>query len=784
MTYKATYFTSVDAYSARPGLIECGTADEFADYLRSVVVPVKDDAPLLKLALFNGHRCDENVVEFYGAQGDADSQRVTVQEAHQHFQMLGIEAVFHATHGEGIKPHHCWRVFARFSESVGPERFHELVSLLNGVLRLLDPDATFAAESWTPHQPFFIGSGHEVLVSHGKPIDHVEGIEPADNSGGRKVKRYGAPPVAAMAFAGMVSPTDAATRERLLGAVRNATEGGRHAKLFGVTKMLYRLVSGGRLDPEGLEDEIMAAATECGIGGSINNQITRGIAVGMADPLTVEREADEKLGGVPTPPPACTPLSNEQHQALDAAVAKRREEQAALTVSAGRIFTQEGVAQIAALRYADMIRVVPAEKDRWYVWQPERGAWRRDDMNIVKGMCYTVMNEMANAADAAQDQATAKELSRKGALDGMRASLAANPALTLPPRSFDQDGWLLGVPGGVVDLRDGNMRHGRPEDMISKQAAVAPSDAADCPVWFAHLDRVTGGDKELIAYLKRWYGYMLTGVIREHELLFFYGEGRNGKGITVNTVQYVMGDYAYTAPAKVFQSDSDNQHPADVAKIPGYRLVTAQEIPEGAKWHEARIKMLTGGDRIPGRNLYGDPDNFEPTAKFNLVANSKPELRKLDVAIQARFNLVPFNVTIPESERVLDLSEQLKIEAPGILRWQIDGCLEWQKDGLGTCVAVKAATEAYFAENDPVGRWLGENVVGQPGGRVSSKDLHDDYQRWAMRGGERHIEQRQLTSALKGKGLHHIEPGSFRGFEGIAFRNHPLGNVRPVMPAG
>lgn len=344
MSYIATYFDSVDAASARPDLVECSTADEFADYLRSIHAPVKASAPLLKMASFNGHRCDANVVEFYGAQPDADSQKISVEVAHEFFQTLGIEAVFHATHGEGIKPHHCWRVFARFSKPLDAEGFHEQMSKLNGVLKLLDPDATFAAESWTPpSQAFYIGSGHEVLVSHGKPIDLVEGIGLADNSGGRKAKRYDAPPVAAVKFAGVVSPADAAKREQLLGALRNATEGGRHAKLFGVTAQLYRLVSGGRLDPEGLEDAIIAAATECGIGDSINNQISRGWANGMANPLTPEREAEERKAywdartearwdEIPAPD---LPLSPEEHEANEEAARLRREEQRKLNALIG-----------------------------------------------------------------------------------------------------------------------------------------------------------------------------------------------------------------------------------------------------------------------------------------------------------------------------------------------------------------------------------------------------------------------------------------------------------------
>ncbi len=39
-----------------------------------------------------------------------------------------------------------------------------------------------------------------------------------------------------------------------------------------------------------------------------------------------------------------------------------------------------------------------------------------------------------------------------------------------------------------------------------------------------------------IAFLRRWFGYCLTGDTREHALLFVYGPGGNGKGVTLNTV--------------------------------------------------------------------------------------------------------------------------------------------------------------------------------------------------------------------------------------------------------
>jgi phage/plasmid-associated DNA primase len=57
-------------------------------------------------------------------------------------------------------------------------------------------------------------------------------------------------------------------------------------------------------------------------------------------------------------------------------------------------------------------------------------------------------------------------------------------------------------------------------------------------------------------------------------------------------------------------------------------------------------------------------------------------------------------VTIPREEVVKTLSDDLKVEWPGILRWMIDGCLEWQRVGLKPPKIVTEATQEYLESQD------------------------------------------------------------------------------------
>jgi putative DNA primase/helicase len=314
------------------------------------------------------------------------------------------------------------------------------------------------------------------------------------------------------------------------------------------------------------------------------------------------------------------------------------------------------------------------------------------------------------------------------------------------------------------------MRPHRLEDFCTKMTAVAPAPArTGCPKWKKFLKRAQQGDKEPIAFLQRVSGYGLTGFTHEHQLFFLYGTGRNGKGVCGRTIAGIMAKYAVTAPMETFTATNHTQHPTELAMLQGARLVTAQETEEGRRWAEARIKSMTGGDRITARFMRQDFFSFDPQFKLLIVGNHKPSLRGVDEAMRARMNFIPFSVTIPEKDRDKQLTEKLKQEWPAILRWMIDGCLKWQKKGLCPPAAVRAATEEYLAEEDAVSTWFGECCERDGSGRENTADLYRSWKGWAEGAGEFIGSMKRLNQALQARGFEpKREPGTGRsGFKGI-----------------
>jgi putative DNA primase/helicase len=353
--------------------------------------------------------------------------------------------------------------------------------------------------------------------------------------------------------------------------------------------------------------------------------------------------------------------------------------------------------------------------------------------------------------------------------DGVEKLAQAHRSFAVTVEQWDRDPWLLGTPAGTVDLRTGILQPAARDDYITRQTAVAPADTADCPKFLAFLQQSTGNDEGMIAYLRRWFGYGLTGVIFEHVLQFLYGPGGNGKGVLLNTAFRVMGDYAVNAAIDTFLVTRGDKHSTDLAMLAGARFVMTTELDEGREWAEARIKALTGGDPITARFMRRDNFTFAPRFKLTISGNHKPDLRNVDDAMRRRFYIIPFLLRPEHVDG--HLTDNLKQEWPQILRWMIEGCLEWQRVGLNAPKAVVDATDQYFMDQNIVRHWIDACCEEDPKLIDTSANLFASWSEFADASGERPRTTKWLTQTLIRQGFTSVKevPGhrGKRGFEGI-----------------
>lgn len=380
----------------------------------------------------------------------------------------------------------------------------------------------------------------------------------------------------------------------------------------------------------------------------------------------------------------------------------------------------------AALRFAELftgkLRYCHDSK-AWFEWTGTHWARNRT------GLAFQWARDLARRLAEDESKKTRSILSKTSFAAGVEKFAKSDPAFAVTIDTWDQAPWLIGSPAGTVDLRTGLLRPADPAEGITKLVAVSPASTPECPRFMTFLGEATGGDIQLIRFLQQYCGYSLTGITREHALVFIHGGGGEGKTTFVNTVSGVMADYATVAAMDTFVVSLGDKHTTDLAMLRGARLVTASETERGRAWAEARIKALTGGESIAARFMRQNNFIFTPSFKLLILGNHKPVLRNVDEAAKRRFNIVPFNrkPACPDQQ----LEAKLRDEWPGILRWMIDGCLDWQASGLVRPESVVAATQSYFTDQDLFRQWIEEECEIEKANHHKFEMAKDLYASWS-----------------------------------------------------
>jgi P4 family phage/plasmid primase-like protien len=390
---------------------------------------------------------------------------------------------------------------------------------------------------------------------------------------------------------------------------------------------------------------------------------------------------------------------------------------------------------------------------KWLVWTGSR--WALDDSGMVHRLVKeTVKSIYIEAAEAPDEdrKRLARHAAKSESANAIKAMLElARSEVPVSPEDLDAHPHLLNVQNGTVDLRAGELREPRREDLLTKIAAADYRPDTPAPTFEAFMERVQPS-ASVRTFIQRAAGYSATGDTSEQCIVINHGAGANGKSTYHEAVTAALGDYATRAPTDMLMARRFNGVPNDVARLKGARFVAAAETEEGRRLDETRIKDLTGQDTVSARYMRGEWFDFTPTHKLHLSTNHKPEIRGTDHAIWRRIRLVPWNVTVPPEEQDKKLPEKLRAELGGVLAWIVAGALEWHREGLRAPEEVRKATGEYRATMDLLAAFLREETAAKEGESTTATALYDAYKEWCVETGERPETQRRFGERLKERG--------------------------------
>lgn len=377
----------------------------------------------------------------------------------------------------------------------------------------------------------------------------------------------------------------------------------------------------------------------------------------------------------------------------------------------------------------------------WMMWNGVK--WQFDMFNNVRNYAEILIEEMQQECYLLNDLEKQKEalhnverlFSSKGK-DNMIKEAQHLSGMPVSNDAFDRDDYLLNTQNCVVNLRTGQTTEHNKMLLLSKVAGANYVAGDNKPKRFLKfLDEVFDGNKDIIHFMHKWFGYCCTGDCKEQVMVTCVGDGSNGKSLLLQIIGEVLGDYAAISKAELLiEKKYQNNSLTELARLKGIRYCQVNELEMGDVLKEGQVKDITSGNnKVVARFLYGNEFEFLPKFKVNLATNYDPKIRGTDNGVWRRYIKVPFNRIFKGSEVDKDLINKLRDEKDQILGWLVEGCLLWQKEGLELPEILLQEKEQYREANDVIQQWISECCAVRKNYIEKVSDLYDSFKSYCQR---------------------------------------------------
>ena len=365
----------------------------------------------------------------------------------------------------------------------------------------------------------------------------------------------------------------------------------------------------------------------------------------------------------------------------------------------------------------------------FYVWNGR--TWEPSETRV-----RSAIHSMGAALMMAGRLREARAFGATSRIDAMLTELRAVPTVAVDASQFDSRPDLLAFRNGTVELRTGQLRPHRMEDMLTQMIDMDYDPHAEAPRWLQFMGEVFPDHPEMVDYMQRLIGYGITGETVEQCFAVLLGKGANGKTVLTDTLTCVFRDIVRTTPFSTFEARQGGGIPNDLAALRGSRLVMASEGEAGKPMAEEVLKRVTGTEMISARFLRQEFFEYRPSFLLLLATNHRPRFRGQDDGLWRRVKLLQFNRYFAPHERDPYLADRLRQEAPGIIAWAVRGAVEWYRGGLQDPSVVRDATREYRETSDPLSGFFASSpdedgiLVRDPEGRVLGNEAYNRYLEW------------------------------------------------------
>lgn len=310
----------------------------------------------------------------------------------------------------------------------------------------------------------------------------------------------------------------------------------------------------------------------------------------------------------------------------------------------------------------------------------------------------------------------------------------------------DDEVWLNLANGTLVLRKDGSvtLREHRKEDLFTYTLNYAYDAQATCELWMSFINRVLPemASREV---LREFISYCFCKGHFLEVMLMLYGGGLNGKSVTLEIIENLLGSMNVSYLSLSDLSNDDVKR----AAIEGKKLNISHE--SGKDVNPNVLKQVTSGERVTVRHLYRDPYETRDYGKLIAAFNELPRAENT-FGFFRRLIILPYEVTIPKEEIDRNLASKLKRELPGILNWVLEalpGLLSRKEFTYSENCA--RAMEHYRLQSDNVRLFLNE-ACEDTEFTTKALDIYNAYRNYCFGSQLKPVSRKHFYDRLEGLG--------------------------------
>jgi len=317
-------------------------------------------------------------------------------------------------------------------------------------------------------------------------------------------------------------------------------------------------------------------------------------------------------------------------------------------------------------------------------------------------------------------------------------------------KKLDASPELVGFKNGIYDLAIHKLREGKPTDYVSMKMNIPyktdlHEEHPKVLEVLSFFEKIFP-DRSLREYFLDISSEVFYGGNMRKIVQIWTGDGDNGKSITQNFFEKMLGSYSIKLPTSLItgkRTQSSAACPELVRAGNGVRLAMLQEPDKKDMLNLGILKELSGNDTFFARGLYSQGSEITPMFKLILICNDPPKLPHDDKATWNRIRVIPFESTFCEDapedpeqqllqkkfpvDRNFDQKIPDMIEA---LAWVLLNRYKTRPKHRTEPEKVRIATANYRKKNDLYRQFIEETLVCHKDASIDISLLYVHFRDW------------------------------------------------------